>query len=270
MNHLPTGMFLPGDSFIHRLDSRVKLLALLISVVSVLFVDSLIGYGIMIVFTAVIIMLSGVPLGTALNSVNKMYWFFLLILLMNTCFYSPENAWVSYWIFNPSPAGLMQGIRVVLSVFLVLVISNVLTSTTSPMEITNALESLSSPLKYIGIPTEEIAMILSVAIQFIPTLSEETESIRKAQMARGARFDSPKITEKAEAVFPLVIPIFFAAFKRADELSLAMEARGYRTAAGRTKKKFDPLQIQEYAALAVVIVICALQIILRYKILSSP
>ena len=125
MNHLPTGMFLPGDSFIHRLDSRVKLLALLISVVSVLFVDSLIGYGIMIVFTAVIIMLSGVPLGTALNSVNKMYWFFLLILLMNTCFYSPENAWVSYWIFNPSPAGLMQGIRVVLSVFLVLVISNV-------------------------------------------------------------------------------------------------------------------------------------------------
>ena len=100
VNHLPTGMFLPGDSFIHRLDSRVKLLALFISVASVLFVDSLIGYGVMIVFTAVIILLSGVPLGTALNSVNKMYWFFLLILLMNTCFYSPENAWVSYWIFN--------------------------------------------------------------------------------------------------------------------------------------------------------------------------
>ena len=269
MNRLPTGLFLPGDSFIHRLDSRVKLLALFIAVASVLFVDSLIGYGIMLVFTVVIILLSGISLGTALNSVHKMYWFFLVILLMNTCFYSPEDAWISYWIFNPSPAGLMQGGHVVLSVFLVLVISNVLTSTTSPMEITNALESLSSPLKYLSIPTEEIAMILSVAIQFIPTLSEETETIRKAQMARGARFDSQKITEKAEAVLPLVIPIFFAAFKRADELSLAMEARGYRTAAGRTKKKFDPLQIQDYAALAVVIAICVLQIMLRYKIQSS-
>ena len=270
MNRLPTGMFLPGDSFIHRLDSRVKLLALFIAVASVLFVDSLTGYGVMLVFTAVIILLSGIPLRTALNSVNKMYWFFLAILLLNTCFYSPEEAWLSYWIFTPSLAGLMQGIRVVLSVFLVLVISNVLTSTTSPMEITNALESLGSPLKYIGIPTEEIAMILSVAIQFIPTLSEETEMIRKAQMARGARFDSPKITEKAEAVLPLVVPIFFAAFKRADELSLAMEARGYRTAAGRTKKKFPHLTIQDCFALAVVVLVCALQILLRYKILASP
>jgi energy-coupling factor transport system permease protein len=199
-----------------------------------------------------------------------MDWFFLVILLMNTCFYSPEDAWFSYWIFNPSPTGLMQGIHVVLSVFLVLVISNVLTSTTSPMEITNALESLSSPLKYIGIPTEEIAMILSIAIQFIPTLSEEAESIRKAQMARGARFDSPRIKEKAEAVLPLVTPIFLAAFKRADELSLAMEARGYRTAAGRTKKKFNPPHVQDYAALALVVAICALQILLRYKVLASP
>jgi energy-coupling factor transport system permease protein len=94
--------------------------------------------------------------------------------------------------------------------------------------------------------------------------------IRKAQMARGARFDSPKITEKAEAVLPLVVPIFFAAFKRADELSLAMEARGYRTAAGRTKKKFPHLTIQDCFALAVVVLVCALQILLRYKILASP
>jgi energy-coupling factor transport system permease protein len=262
VNRLPTGMYLPGDSMIHRLDSRVKLLALFIVVAAVLCVDTLIGYGVMIVFTAAVILLSRVSLGTALNSVNRMYWFFLLILLMNTCFYNPENAWFTFWIFTPSLSGLMQGIDVVLRVFLVLVISNVLTSATSPMEITTALESLISPLRFIGIPTEQIAMILSVAIQFIPTLSEETDTIRKAQMARGARFDSPKLIEKAEAVLPLVIPIFFAAFKRADELSLAMEARGYRSAKGRTKKKFNPLQLQDYSALAVVIVICALQIII--------
>jgi len=262
VNRLPTGMFLPGDSFIHRLDSRVKLLALVISIVAVLCVDSLIGYGVMAAFIVIAIYLTGISFITALNSVNKMYWFFILILLMNTCFYSPDNAWVSVWIFSPSLTGLMQGIDVVLRVFLVLVISNILTSATSPMEITNALESLISPLRFFGIPTEQISMILSIAIQFIPTLSEETDTIRKAQMARGARFDSTKLTEKAEAVLPLVIPIFFAAFKRADELSLAMEARGYRGAAGRTKKKFTPLRLQDYGALAIVIVICVVQILI--------
>jgi energy-coupling factor transport system permease protein len=256
-------MYLPGNSTIHQLDGRVKLLALILIIVAVLCVDSLLGYGIMLIFTAALIFLSGISLGTALNSVNRMYWFFILILLMNTCFYSPDNAWVSFWIFNPSLSGLMQGVDVVLRVFLVLVISNVLTSTTAPIEITNALESLMSPLKWIGIPTEQIAMILSIAIQFIPTLSEETDMIRKAQMARGARFDSNKLTEKAEAVLPLVIPIFFAAFKRADELSLAMEARGYRTAADRTKKKFAPLQVGDYGTLAIVVGICVLQIVIR-------
>ena len=262
MNHLPTGMFLPGNSIIHRLDSRVKLLALFISITAVLCVDTLIGYGVMVVFSAGVILLASMPLHTALNSANRMYWFFCLILLMNTCFYSPENAWFSFWIFMPSLAGLMQGIDVVLRVFLVLVFSNVLTSTTSPMKITAALESLISPWRFIGIPTEQIAMILSIAIQFIPTLSEESDTIRKAQMARGARFDSAKLREKAEAVLPLVIPIFFTAFKRADELSLAMEARGYRTAKGRTKKISKPLQFQDYSALVIVTTICALQIMI--------
>ncbi|MCB2214074.1 energy-coupling factor transporter transmembrane protein EcfT [bacterium] len=263
MNRLPTGMYLPGSSVIHKLDGRVKLLSLILVIAAVLLVDSLLGYSIMLVFTAVLILLSGISLNTALNSVNRLYWFFILILLMNTVFYNPENAWVSFWIFNPSLAGLMQGIDVVLRVFLVLVISNVLTSTTAPMEITNALERLMSPLSFIGIPTEQIAMILSVAIQFIPTLSEETDMIRKAQMARGARFDSKKLTEKAEAVMPLVIPIFFAAFKRADELSLAMEARGYRTAAGRTRKKYTPLQAPDVVALVIVLGLCILQIVIR-------
>lgn len=263
MNSLPTGLYQPGESLIHRLDCRTKLLALFIIIASVLLVDSLIGYGIMIAFTGGVIWLSGISLRTALNSVNKLYWFFILILLMNTFFYNPENAWVSVWIFNPSPSGLMQGIDVVMRVFLVLVISNVLTSATSPMEITKALESLLSPLRLIGIPTEQIAMILSIAIQFIPTISKETDMIRKAQTARGARFDSPKITEKAVAVIPLVIPIFFAAFKRADELSLAMEARGYQTASGRTKKVFSALEIRDYSALAIVIVLFVVQAVLK-------
>lgn len=253
MNRLPTGMYLPGDSPIHRLDSRVKLIALLLAIVSILLVDSLAGYGILVVFIGLTVLLSRISLATALSAASKLAWFFVVIFMMNTAFFSPENAWLSWWIFTPSLAGMMQGIDVVLKVLLVLVVSNIVTGATAPLEITKALESLFMPVKVIGIPTEQIAMILSIAIQFIPTLSEETDMIRKAQMARGARFDSRNLIEKARAVLPMVIPIFFTAFKRADELSLAMEARGYRSAAHRTRKVFSPLQWQDFAALAVVI-----------------
>jgi len=260
VSHLPIGLFLPGDSIIHHLDSRVKFLTFFISILSVICSKSLPGYGVMIGFSAFIIVLSGISLHTALNSVSRLYWFFIFIFLMNTCFFSPENAWFSVWVFNPSLDGMMQGFSVGFRMLIVLVISNVLTSTTAPLEVTKALESLISPLGFINIPTDQIAMILSVAIQFIPTLFEETDMIRKAQMARGARFDSPKLTEKAVAMLPLVVPIFLAAFKRAEDLSLAMEARGYRTGQGRTKKEHRPLRFPDYGALTVVSLICILQI----------
>ncbi|MGE4353577.1 MAG: energy-coupling factor transporter transmembrane protein EcfT [Oscillospiraceae bacterium] len=261
MNHLPTGMFLPGKSVIHRLDARVKFLALILLLIAVVCTDSLIGYGVMVFLTVAVILVSGIAFRTALSAVNRLYWFFIIILLMNICFFSPDGAWFSLWIFSPSPAGLMQGFNVVFRIFLVLVISNVLTSTTAPMEITGALESLISPLKWIGVPTGQVAMILSVAIQFIPTLFEETDMIRKAQTARGARFDSRKLREKAGAVMPLAVPIFLAAFKRADELSTAMEARGYRGAAKcRAKKQADRLRLPDYCSLLLVILVCVLQI----------
>jgi energy-coupling factor transport system permease protein len=254
-------MFLPGNSVIHRMDARVKLAALLIAVVAVVCTDTLIGYGVMILFTAVLVRLSGIGFSAAFGSVRRLGWFFAFILLMNTCFYGPDGAWFTFWIFSPSPAGLMQGLNVVLRVLLVLVLSNVMTAATAPLEITKALERLMSPLKYVGLPVEQIAMIISVAIQFIPTLFEETDMIRKAQTARGARFDSPKLSQKAAAVMPLAVPIFLSAFRRADELAEAMEARGYRGAKGRTKKKYASLKWTDYAALACVSVICAVQIV---------
>lgn len=246
----------------HRLDARVKLSALIIAVVAVICTDSLPGYVLMIVFTAAVIALSRISAATALASVGRLYWFFVFILIMNTCFYGPEEAWFTFWIFSPSAQGFAQGCNVVFRVLLVLVLSNVMTSTTAPLEITNALESLIVPLKYIGLPTEQIAMIISVAIQFIPTLFEETDMIRKAQMARGAGFDSRKLSEKAAAIMPLAVPVFLAAFKRADELSQAMEARGYRGAKGRTKKKFSHLKWCDYCALAAAIALCAVQAVL--------
>ena len=145
---------------------------------------------------------------------------------------------------------------------LILVLSNVLTCTTPPLEITGAIQTLLSPLRLVRLPVEDIAMILSVAVQFIPTLLEETDTIRKAQIARGARFESRRLHERAQAMLPLIVPIFLSAFKRADELAMAMEARGYRGARGRTRKKSVPLPLSGWGALALCALVCAAEILL--------
>lgn len=259
MSHPPMGMYQPGSSVIHRLHPGVKILALLILLVAVIETDSLLGYGVLLLFMAVCTALSGLAVKTVFAPVRQLLCFFLLIFLMNTCFYAPENAWFRLWIFQPSKEGMLQGIHVVARVFFMLVFSNLLTVTTAPLAMTGAFEGLLFPLRLIGVPVGQIAMILSVAIQFIPILFEETEMIRKAQMARGARFDSPRLFDKAKAALPLVIPIFLAAFKRADELSLAMEARGYRADLKPVKRRMERLSLTDGCALGVCIALCALQ-----------
>lgn len=186
---------------------------------------------------------------------------FLLVLLMNLCFFSPDDAWFSLWIFTPSPAGLAQGLNVVLRVLFILVFSNILTLTTAPLELTGAIELLLSPLRLLRIPVGQVAMILSVAIQFIPTLFEETDMIRKAQTARGAKFDSRRLLDKAGAVAPLAVPIFLSAFKRADELSLAMEARGYRAGLNRGGAASLHLSWRDAAAFIFCVLFCTVQIL---------
>jgi energy-coupling factor transport system permease protein len=141
-----------------------------------------------------------------------------------------------------------------------MVLGSVLTLTTAPIDMTNALSSLLKPLKILRVPVEDVAMIISVAISFIPTLLEETDMIKKAQTARGARFESKKLIERALSYLPLLVPIFLAAFRRADELSMAMEARGYRNARSRTKKAREPFRIRDFTALASSIFICFAQV----------
>ena len=263
MNHLPTGLYQPGDSPLHRLDALSKILCLIIMLVAVVNTTTIPGYAALALLTALLIGISGIRPGTALRSATRLGWFFLIILLMNLFFYKPEDPWFSWWIFRPSAEGLMQGVNVVARVFLLLVLSNLLTITTAPLAMTEAMERLLTPLRFIGVPTDLVAMILSVAIQFIPTLFEETDSIRKAQTARGARFDSRKLTDKAKAVLPLVIPIFLAAFKRADELSLAMEARGYRTDVKRSRKKYPPLHGRDWLALSLCTALAVVYVIIK-------
>lgn len=256
MNRMPSGQYIPGNTIIHRLDARNKIIGFVLLLAAVIQTDSLLGYLVMFTFTATLTVLSKIGFRTAVGSVRNLFLFFIFIFLMNTAFYSSSSALWTWWIFHVSLAGMEQGGNVVLHIILLIIYGNIMTGTTSPMEITSALANLIQPMKYLRIPVDEVAMILSIAIQFIPTLMEETELIRKAQTARGAKFESKHLKDKALSMMPLVIPIFLTAFKRADELSLAMEARGYRGAGSRTKKSKKPFSVQDFAAAGVYVLIC--------------
>ena len=237
MKQLPDGIYLDGDSLLHKLDATVKLLLFIILIAAVIAADSLPGYIALFLFTASICILSKIGIKAAVGNVLRLFWFFVTIFIMNLLFFKAENAWISFWIFNPSFAGLMQGIKVVARVAALLVFSNIVNSTTPPLEVTSAIENMISPLRFLRVPVSQLALILSVSIQFIPILFEEADMIKKAQTARGAQFESKRLPDKAKAVVPMVVPIFVAAFKRADELSLAMEARGYRVDVKFKKRK---------------------------------
>lgn len=260
MTRLPTGFYQPGFSIVHGLNPAVKIACLFIMLGVVVTTKTALGYVISIAAVAAIVYLAQIDVKTALASVRTLAWFFILIFLMNTFFFGQDEPWFSWWILSPSRDGLAQGINVVLRVMLMLVLCNVLMSTTSPMKLTAGLESILSPLRFFKIPTSQTAMIISVAIQFIPAIFEQTELLKKAQMARGACFDSHNYFEKAAAVLPLVIPTFIASFKRADELALAMEARGYRTELAFAPKKGAALTLGDYLALLVCAALLAAQL----------
>lgn len=262
MNSVAIGQYIPGKSVIHKLNAVVKIVSFLIFLTAVVLAHTIPGYLIVIGITMGIIYLSGISWKRALASVKGMGVFFLVIFAMNTIFSTAEDTLWTWGLIHISYAGMLQGLNVVLRVILLMILGNILTSTTPPLEITTAMEQLMAPLRILRIPTQEIAMILSVAIQFIPTLFEEAEQIRKAQIARGAKFESSSFLERSTSVLPLVVPIFLSAFRRADELSMAMEARGYRRASKRTKKSIEHIHISDVTALGVSCTLCLAQILL--------
>jgi len=260
MKGIAAGQFIPGNSIVHRIDARIKIVCLIFLLVAIISTTSIYGYVIVLTVLAVIVKLSQLPLMTAISTVRRLWLFFIVIFFMNAFFYSADEPIFSWWLITFSHGGIMQGLRVVLNVAFIMVLGTVLTSTTAPIDMTHALEWLLKPLKLLRVPVEDVAMIINVAIQFIPTLIDESDMIKKAQTARGARFESKKLHEKALSFLPLLIPIFLASFRRADELSVAMEARGYRNAKNRTKKARTPFRAPDFTALASVISISTIQI----------
>ena len=234
LRDITLGQYYPGDSFIHKMDPRIKIIATLIFIGSLFVMVNFISYGFTILYLAVCILVSRVPLGFMLKGMKMIFFIILLTFIINL-FATRGQAVAQLWIFTITKEGIYQACFMALRLFMLILGSSLLTLTTKPINLTDGIESLLSPFKKIGVPAHEIAMMMSIALRFIPTLLEETDKIMKAQMARGADFESGNLMKRAKGLVPILVPLFISAFRRADELAMAMEARCYRGGENRTR-----------------------------------
>lgn len=261
MTRFPAGMYRPGYSLIHDIGALAKLICFFLMLAAVAATDSAAGFAVTLASAAAVVYLAQVGLAAAFSFAGRLAWLFALIILSNALFYAPDEAPFRWWIFAPSLAGFAHGALIAARSLIVLVLCNVLSLTTSPMKLTAGLRRLFSPLRFVGLPAGRIALIISAAIQFIPAFFTDADMIAEAQTARGARFDCKNYFEKASAVLPLAVPVFVAAFRRANELALGLTARGWSADAPYTPCRREKPRAEDAAALIVSAALCALQIV---------
>lgn len=237
MRDVSFGQFYPANSFLHKADPRVKLLWVIVYTVGVFLVKDLWGYIAVGLFLLLGILFSGVPIWKVFKSVRGIIVLVLFTSILNILFNKTGDVLWSWWIITITKGGLLFALRLALRLILLVAGTSLLTFTTIPMHITDGMESLMSPLKVIKFPVHDVAIIMSIALRFIPILMEEIDKIIMAQKARGAAFDTGGLIKRARAMLPILIPLFVSAFRRADELALAMDARCYNATPKRTKLK---------------------------------
>ena len=256
------GQFVPGDSAVHRLDPRTKILAMIAYIVLVFLVQSMAAFAVPFLFVALALLRSGVPLSYVWSSLKPMRWLIAFMFLINLFFTQGERVLFSWWIVRVTAEGVRQAVFISLRLILLVAGTSLLTLTTSPIALTDGLERLLKPLARIRFPAHELAMMMTIALRFIPTLLEETDRIRKAQMARGADFESGGLIARARAMVPILVPLFVSAFRRADELAMAMESRCYHGGEGRTRMRELRLARRDlYAAGTVALFLAAVPVL---------
>ncbi|NLJ73455.1 MAG: energy-coupling factor transporter transmembrane protein EcfT [Firmicutes bacterium] len=249
--NITIGQYIPGSSIIHRLDPRTKILSTMFLIISLFLVDSFWGYGLIGLGIILVIRASEIPWKFVLRGLKPLFVILLLTVSLHL-FMTEGEPIFQIWFLKVTREGVIRGLMMGFRLILLVVGTSLLTLTTSPINLTDGIESLLKPGKKIGIPAHELAMMMTIALRFIPTLLEETEKIMKAQMARGADFQSGGIIQRAKSLIPLLVPLFVNAFRRADDLAVAMEARGYRGGEGRTK--FRELHFSKIDVIAIAIV----------------
>jgi energy-coupling factor transport system permease protein len=257
LKDITLGQYYPVNSVIHRLDPRVKLLGTLVYIICLFVADHVAGFVFMTAVLAAVILLSKVPFSYMVRGLKAIVMLLVIAAAFNL-FLTPGEAAVTFWKISITWAGIRSALLMVFRMTYLIIGTSIMTLTTTPNQLTDGLEKSLGVLNLVHVPVHEIAMMMSIALRFIPILIEETDKIMKAQMARGADFEKKGLVNKAKAMVPLLVPLFVSAFRRANDLALAMEARCYHGGAGRTKMK--PLHYQKrdvvaYILLAVVMIV---------------
>ena len=258
LKDITLGQYYQTESVLHRLDPRVKLVGTICYIISLFLVNNVWGYLIAALFLAAMIKLSNVPFKFMVKGMKAIMFLLILTVIFNM-FLTPGEALITLWKLTITKEGLKLAIMMAVRLTFLIIGSSVMTLTTTPNNLTDGMENLMNPLRKFRVPVHEIAMMMSIALRFIPILMEETDKIMKAQIARGADFESGNIIKKAKALVPLLVPLFISAFRRANDLAMAMEARCYRGGDGRTKMK--PLIYKKadkvgYTVLVAYLVVC--------------
>ncbi|QTJ34022.1 energy-coupling factor transporter transmembrane component T family protein [Dolosigranulum pigrum] len=261
MDKLIFGRYVTGDSLIHRLDPRAKLLSTILFVVIIFLANNWMTYLGLALFVGLGIYLSDIKLSFFINGVKPLIWLILFTVLLQVVFTAGDKVLFSWWVIVISKEGLVNGAFIFMRFVLIIFMTTLLTLTTMPMSLTEAIEYLLHPGKKIGVPVHEIALMLSIALRFVPTLMDETEKIMNAQRARGIDFGEGNLYNQMKSIVPMLIPLFVSSINRAEELATAMEARGYKGGEGRTKfrqltwQRRDTYLLGVYLAMTIFLII---------------
>ncbi|MFW6006578.1 MAG: energy-coupling factor transporter transmembrane component T family protein [Bacillota bacterium] len=259
LSDITIGQHIPGDSIIHNLDPRIKIINTMIAIIALFLISQFTGFGIFTIFVIIIIGISGVGYKRVLKGLKPILFLIMLTLILHI-FLTRGGDIIWQWKFiRIEEEGLFRGFFMVSRILLLITYTTILTLTTSPLKLTEGIEYILSPFKKIGVPAAELSMMMTIALRFIPTLLEEAEKIIKAQKARGADFESGNIIQRAKSLIPLLIPLFISAFRRADELALAMESRCYQ--GGKPRTRLHELKVNIYDILSLFLTIMIAMIV---------
>ena len=258
MKNITMGQYYPVDSWVHRLDPRTKILLTIAMIVAVFLVKSMVGYALILGFMYLVSKLSNIPFKMLVKGVKPLRFILILTFILNLFFNTGTTMLVEWGFVKISYEGLSTAIHYSLRLVFLVLGTSLMTLTTSPIALSDGIEMLLSPLKVIKFPAHELAMMMSIALRFIPTLMEEADKIMKAQMARGADFESGNLLARAKAMVPLLVPLFVSAFRRAGDLAMAMESRCYHGGENRTRLRVLKITKNDYLAAAGVAVLIVL------------
>ncbi len=263
LKDITLGQFFPGDTIVHRLDPRTKLILVIVFIAALFTAVDWFSYGLMFLVTAVCISLSKIKLRTLTKGLKPLIFIIVLTGVLNLFYTTGGRVLIDWWIFTVTTEGVKRAFLMIARIMMLIMGTFLLTYTTSPIALTDGLEILLGPLKKLRVPVHEMSMMMSMALRFIPTLIEETDKIMSAQKARGADFETGKLTDRAKALLPLLVPLFVSSFRRADELAVAMESRCYHGGEGRTRMKQLHMQGRDWAALALGALVLAATIVMN-------